>query len=261
MVKDEAVLLETILPIWQTYPVEKFIFYNDDSRDWTLDCINQFLGPRSYVIHNQQQPFNESRNRNAMCLHSLDVDYILSLDADELVSANFFDRWDILENPHPNLLFKAYNLTPIPGTYRTDPKYKDNYFRIWARPNTIKFNLDAKRYHSQRRLPSDVAGLKISEIGNLHLQSINPKFYALKQLWYKHFEFVEYGKPIGKINRKYDSTVNKLKFNPQPIPKEIIGSLSFNPEIFDRLLEIKAYEYYIRQHRNEALITFGKKFI
>jgi hypothetical protein len=261
MVKDEAILLDAVLPIWSQYPIKQYIFYNDDSRDETVDIIKKHLGSRAEIINNNLQPFHESRNRHAMYLCSLDADYILSLDADELVSANFFDRWDILEHAHPNLLFKAYNLTPIPGTYRTDPKYKNNYFRIWARPDTIKFNLDASQYHSQRRLPSDQEGLNISEVGNLHLQSINPKFYVLKQLWYKHFEYVEYGKSIEKINKQYDGTVNKLKFNPEPLPEDIIGSLTFDPGIFDRLLTIKPYETYIRQHRNDALITFGHKFI
>jgi hypothetical protein len=159
-------------------------------------------------------------------------------------------------------MYKAYNLTPIPNTYRTDPKYADNYLRIWARPNTVFFNLDASRYHSQRRLPfSSKEGKKIAKIGCLHLQSINLRFYALKQLWYKHYEYVEYGRSIEQINHRYDGVVNKLKFYPQPIPENLIGNLKFDPDIFDRLLTVKPYEAYVRQHRNDALITFGKKFI
>ena len=49
MVKNEEVMLSHVLPIWKNYPVDYFIFYDDNSTDNTNNIIYDLL-PKEKVI-------------------------------------------------------------------------------------------------------------------------------------------------------------------------------------------------------------------
>jgi glycosyltransferase involved in cell wall biosynthesis len=91
MVKNEEVILSHVLPIWMKYPVDYFIFYNDNSSDKTIEIIEKFLPKDKIVIINDNlESFNEGYQRQKMIDKSreLKVDYVICLDADELLSSN-----------------------------------------------------------------------------------------------------------------------------------------------------------------------------
>ena len=52
MVKNEEILLNELLPIWKTYPLDKFVFYNDNSVDQTVEVINDILVDEDTTIQN-----------------------------------------------------------------------------------------------------------------------------------------------------------------------------------------------------------------
>jgi hypothetical protein len=88
------------------------------------------------------------------------------------------------------------------------------------------------------------------------------KFYALKQLWYKVYEYKEYGKSVEEINATYDKVVNGLDFCEIDTPKNIIGDdWKFDASVFDKILEERKYVDYIKEHGHEDLITFGDEYL
>jgi hypothetical protein len=268
MLKNEEALLEQVLPIWATYPVNTFVFYDDNSTDSSIDVISKYLPKERYVILNDKlESFNESYNRSKMLEYSREnnSDYVFTIDCDELLSANFDGIFEeILKNyEHHNFLLYWYNVVNNTlNLHRQDPAYLNNY-RTFILPmkHTGKFDTSQARYHVPRTPSVNMPHAYTKEIGVIHLQSINTKFYAIKQLWYKHFEFVNYGYSEVEINNKYDSVVNGLNFNPTETPQEIVGDIKIDPSIFDTLLVKKGYLDFIKKHFNEKLVTFGKEYI
>ena len=264
MVKNEAILLEHVLPIWKTYPIRNYIFYNDSSTDNTEGIIYAVLGSRARVITSDRKEFNEAANRQDMLNQSMDADYVLSIDSDELLTANFWDHRDLVFNQKNDVEYRVYcyNLAGSWTHRRTDPAYKSNYLCMTARPKDVALNLDRAQYHTQRRLPSRASRIKnIDVIGNIHLQSLNLGFYALKQLWYKHWEYHNYHKSVDKINAQYDRVVHRLKWPCKPLAIELIEDLYVDPTVFDRLAEAKGYKQYILNNLVPKLVTFGHKYL
>jgi hypothetical protein len=269
MVKDEAHLLRKVLPIWRTYPVEKFVFYDDGSRDDTRAVIETFLSESKYIVlsDSHRNSFNESFNRSRMLEYSRDsgAEFVFSIDADELLTSNFWSMWPTLRDRYlkQNILLYWFNV--VEGSLkriRQDPLYLNNY-KSFVLPlrHTGKFNLDLYKYHSPRTPNVNLPVVGTRSVGVIHLQAINRKFYALKQLWYKHFEFVEYRHSVEFINKRYDPVVNNLNFNSHEIAPELVFGIDFDPLIYDTILEEKGYLKYIQNNYNDNLITFGAEYL
>jgi len=271
MVKNEEILLRQILPIWKNYPIDEFVFYDDLSIDATADVIKDVLGDRATILENKQQVvFNESHNRSMMLEYSRsnNADYVIAIDADELVSSSFLNNFGkILEsNSKVDIQYFWYNV--VGGdlkNYRQDPSYLENN-RTFVLPmeHTGRFDLSQWKYHTPRTPPVNLPKVRVKKVGFLHLQSMNERFYALKQLWYKHFEFKNYNHSVEFVNSRYDVVVNGLDFNPKPTPEQIISGINIPKELnssFDEMEKAKGYKDFIQKNYNEELVTFGKKYL
>ena len=268
MIKNEGLLLDCVLPIWKTYAVDQFVFYDDNSTDNTLEVIAKHLPPERYVIYNDKLPaFNEAYHRSKMLQHSRKkrADYVLSIDADELLSANLCnDLGDVLkEYETKDIWLFWYNVVGDSlNQTRNDPAYVSNY-RSFILPLKHTGNLDLSqwKYHTPRVPLVNLPKAHTKDYGVLHLQAINRRFYALKQLWYKHYESVNYNHSIEDINRRYDPVVNGLSFCAVQTPSLIVGDLQFDSSVFDTIEEIRQHKKYVLEHANTALITFGKEYL
>ena len=120
---------------------------------------------------------------------------------------------------------------------------------------------DQLNIHCARTAPISLPKAAAQGGGLLHFQSIDREFYALKQLWYKHWEYVDLGQSIETLNQKYDPVVNGLNFHEVETPEHIIDGIDFDPSIFKELLKIKGYKEYVQQHRVDELITFGQEYL
>lgn len=268
MVKDEEDLLQVVLPFWVKYPVDKFVFFNDSSSDSTVDVIKKHIPvDRLHIIDSDRNTFSESHNRSAMLEYSRKVgaDYVLTIDCDELLSANFEGMFqDILQNYETtNFLLYWYNV--VEGSVnklRQDPSYASNY-RSFILPmkHTGHFDLTQWKYHTPRTPQIHLPAAVTHDIGVIHLQAINTEFYALKQLWYKHYEFINYNHSVEFINDRYDPVVNSLQFNTVATPEDIVAGIEIDPSIFNTILEKKGYRQYILDNYNEQLVTFGKEYL
>jgi hypothetical protein len=265
-VKDEEILLKEVIPIWKTYPVDHWVFYNDNSSDRTVEVINDLLGSAATILTSDRIVFNESHNRSAMLEHSRDnnANFVIAIDADELMSDNMVKSFDrVLElNSKYNIHYYWFNVVDSLGYIRQDPLYVNN-FRTFILPlgKTAKFDMSQWKYHTPRCPPVSLPSIATKDIGFIHLQSINRQFYALKQLWYKHFEHKEYNHSVEQINNRYDPVVNKLNFQEIKTPDLILGDIKFDAKVYNDLAEIKGYKKYILENRVEELITFGGEYL
>ena len=268
MFKNEQILLSEILKIWKNYPVDLFVFYNDNSTDNSEEIIKNILEEGRYIIINDKLGnFNESHNRQRMLDVSREnnVDYALSIDCDELLTTNILDNFDYFIKQYENsdmMLFWYNSVNNTIEEYRNDPQYENNY-RTFVLPlkNTGSLNLNDWKYHTPRTPFINLPKTRTKEYGVIHLQAINKRYYAIKQLWYKHHEFVKYGHSIDFINSRYDPVVNNLDFNPKVIDKNLIKDINFNINVFEDLEKEKGYLQFILENYNEKLITFGKEFL
>lgn len=268
MVKNEEDLLAVVLPIWKKYPIDKFVFYDDNSTDKTIDVINQNLEKDRYeIINDKLNSFNESHNRSRMLEYSRDskAKFVFSIDADELLTSNFLEKFDKVLDiaSNKNLMLYWYNV--VENTLckiRQDPCYIDNY-RTFILPleHTGKFNTSLWKYHNPRTPHVKLPVALTKSVGVIHLQALNKRFYAIKQLWYKHHEYVHYNHSVEEINKKYDPVINNLNFNSIDTPPELIKDLVIDSKIYDTILDKKGYLNFILKNYNEKLITFGKEYI
>ena len=264
-VKDEAILLDHVLPFWQEYPVDEFVFLNDHSTDNTVDVIGNYLGNEATVLTPTTEKFHEAKNRSAMLEYSRDAgdDVVISLDADELLSLSFLNHfdWVMHEALDLRIFLYQYNVVGSMNKIRQDPAYINN-FRDFLFPlkHTGTFDESQDRYHTPRTPPITLPDVPLKDCGFIHLQAINVRFYAIKQLWYKVFEYKEYGKSVNQINDAYDSVVNGLKFDEIDTPQNIVGDWQFDSSVFDEILEQRKYLDYIKEYGVEELFTFGKEY-
>tara|TARA_R110001599_G_scaffold1706_5_gene8462 strand:- start:15475 stop:16311 length:837 start_codon:yes stop_codon:yes gene_type:complete len=269
MMKNEARLLNSILPIWKNYPVDMFIFYDDNSTDDSISIIKRHLGEDRCLIINDKLPkFNESYHRQKMIdvSRELNFDFVFSIDCDELLTSSIVDNFSEflkLYETHDVWLYWYNSVNNRIDQYRTDPQYINN-FRSFVLPlkNTLDLDTSQWKYHTPR-VPQivDLQRAQSRYYGVIHLQAINTKFYVLKQLWYKHYESLNYNHDIDFINNRYDSVVNQLIFNPRSIDPMLIKGINFDVSVFDDLAEEKGYLKFIKENYNKQLVTFGREYI
>lgn len=267
MIKNEEDILKIVLPIWKKYDVDYFIFYDDNSTDNTLEVINHFLPKEKIVIINHKLfSFNEGYQRQTMLEKSreLGVDYTICLDTDELLSTNIVNDFSNFLSIYNEFDMKLYWYNVVNDTlslYRNDNMYSNN-FRTFVLPMKHIGNLNTNdwKYHTPRTPEVNLPKKYTKDYGVIHLQSVNRKYYALKQLWYKHHEFTHYDHSVEFINGRYDPVVNNLNFNPQFTPTSIIEGIDIDLSVFENLERKKGYYDFIINNKNEDLITFGKEY-
>ena len=280
-VKNEALLLEKVLPFWKMYPVERFVFYNDGSTDKTTDVISDILGDRAKIVNPEDKPshdphmsadYNEAHMRYAMMEYnkSEKADLMIALDADELISYSIVKAFDQVKQAcaENSVYFYWYNVVGSLKQIRQDPAYVKNYRNfIVPLKNSTSYDLNTaqrnkKAMHETPRTPTINLPVVMADLnyGFIHLQALNTKFYALKQLFYKMFEHKEYGREAKDL-LFYDQVVNNLNFCAVDTPLSIIGDWEFDGSVFDKILEIKEYKKYIKENYNPDLVTFGAEFL
>lgn len=265
MVKNEGILLREVLPIWKNYPIDSFVFLNDGSDDDTVDVIQEILGSRAIVLDRPLQKFHEAQNRARMLEYSRHkCDFVISIDADELLTSNMIQHWDQVMNVCREADLKMYwfNTVHELSKIRQDPAYISNFRTFILNTKTCgEFDLLGERYHTPRTPNNNLPSVGTKDLGVIHLQAINVKHYALKQLWYKHYEFVNYGYSAQEINQRYDHVVNRLNFCETSIQQKLIDGIKFDKSIFDKISEKKSYRDYIISNLNNDLMTFGREFL
>jgi hypothetical protein len=191
-------------------------------------------------------------------------DFVICIDADELLTVNMITHWEEVLKACSSFDLKMYwfnNVYDL-SKIRQDPAYISNFRTFILNTRTCgEFDLTGERYHTPRTPDNNLPVVGTKDVGVLHLQALNVNHYALKQLWYKHFEFVNYKYTASEINQRYDHVVNNLNFCEVSIPENMVTGIKFNTSIFDEISEKKGYKEYITSNLNPDLLTFGKEFL
>ena len=218
------------------------------------------------VFESKEANFCESRNRSTMLEHSREAgaDLVLAIDADELLSSNLLRKWEDVTNlcMVKDLQLYWFNVVGDINTIRQDPMYVDNYRTFFVSLRDCeKFDMSLYKYHTPRLPAINLPKVWTKDVGVIHLQSINKRFYALKQLWYKHYESVTWNHSDIHINSRYDPVINNLNFNEAQIPSEVVGDIEFDATIYDKIERSKRYLEFIKQNYRPELMTFGTEYV
>jgi glycosyltransferase involved in cell wall biosynthesis len=266
MIQNEALILPHVYEYWKDYPIDKWVFYDDNSSDNTAEVIKSLFKDKSFVFEGKRAEFNESHNRSQMLEFSRDsgADFVLSIDADELLSTSWLENWEsVTQNSSRfDVEYYWYNVVGTVRKIRQDPMYRNNY-RTFLLPmsKTGKFDMTQYKYHTPRTPPVELEKATCKDAGVIHLQSINTRYYALKQLWYKHYEYKTWNHSTEFINNRYDPVVNNLNFMEQDTPEYIYSGIEFDASVYDQMEETKGYRKFILENYNEELVTFGKEYL
>lgn len=272
MIRDEEILLSHVGKIWKHYPIDKWVFYDDHSSDDTVNTIYRIFGDRAVVLRDKDRK-TESYMRYKMLQYSHDTGcsagVVVSIDVDELLSKSILDDFDNIIDISTKYNFQIYQYNCAGDLYhqRTDPSYINNrrgFLVSLKHANMYEMCKNAqseKGYHLDRVPSIDLKRLEDDRYGFIHLQALNTTFYFIKQMWYKHYDFVESKMSIDKVNRRYDPVVNRGEFLPEPMPENIIDEQMMKhitPGIYDDVLRSKPhYLKYILSHLDSRLVTFG----
>lgn len=268
MFKNEERLFSEILKTWITYPIDLFVFYDDNSTDSSIDIIKKFIPVDRFIIINDKlDKFNESYQRQRMIDISKQhgVDIVFSIDCDELLTSNIIKNWGAFLEIYNTTDAQLYWFNCVNNSleqYRTDPQYKNNY-RSFVLPlkHIGRLNPNDWKYHTPRTPHINLPKVFSKQCGVIHLQAVNRRYYAIKQLWYKHYEYVKYNHTVEFINSRYDAVVNNLNFEEKNMDKKLIENIDFDISVFDNLEKDKGYLDFIHKHYNKLLITFGEEYI
>ena len=258
LVKNEATLLKHVLPYWARYPVDKFMFWDDGSTDNTTDVIMDKIGDRA-EIHYTDSHFNESSHRNFLAGTSKDegADLIISLDCDELLGYSFVLNFDQVCKEALRYNLGTYQCNVVNNSLsfmRQDPAYINN-FRFFLIPTARMGSLATSEFgiHRSEREPFiDLQKVISKEICFIHLQAMNRKFYAMKQVYYKVDQMLNPNNDTTKIIKNIDEACNNLQFNEILTPVEYIGGWNFDSSVFDKILEERKYEKIIRDYLDKT---------
>ena len=268
--KNEAILLKYLVPIWNTYPVDEWVFFDDGSTDDSVDIVNSLDAKVTFVSDSNcfavDGNWHETNVRQKMFQYSKDngAEFIIAIDADEFLSSNMIEHMEDILKYARNYQMDLYWYNFVEDIYhvRQDDQYLNNYKNfIMHVPSTYGFQGNLIK-HTPRTAPSSMTqALKTKEFGLMHLQSLNVEFYALKQLWYKHWEYHVEKRPVQFINARYDPVVNNLNFKPVEIDKKLVDGISIESKVFEELIEIKGYRKYVLDNLVPELVTFGREYL
>ncbi len=179
MFKNEEKLLSQVLKIWKNYPIDLFVFYDDNSTDKSIDIIKEHLPEDRFIIINDHLPeFNEGYQRQKMIDVSKEnnVDIVFAIDCDELLTSNIVKDWDKfldIYQTHNMYLFWFNSVNDSIYEYRNDPQYANNY-RSFVLPlkHTGSLNINEFKYHTPRTPNVDLPITYSNEYGVIHLQAM-----------------------------------------------------------------------------------------
>ena len=272
-VKNEEPILKQVLPLWEKYPVDKFIFCDDSSTDNSIEVIKSVLGERAVILDSNTSQYEEGYNRHIMLEHSRDdnSDIVISIDADELLSNSFVEKFNevMALSMQKRVFTYQFNVAESLHKIRQDPFYINN-FRDFIFPikytnsfDKTKNMFSLNQRHATPRTPTiNLPAVSLKDYGFVHLQAINIEFYALKQLYYKVSEYLLGGSTPSEINSRYDHVVNNLNFCSIDTPSNIIDNdWTFDVTAYDTLAVQRDYKNYILRHGVDELLTFGKGYL
>jgi len=265
-VKNEEVLLSAVLPIWKEYPIDNWVFFDDFSQDKTVELIKDVLGDRATIFERKEHSrYTPVANREKMFLHSKSklADYVVVLDADELLSSTMLTDFDELLkiNSRYNVFYYSFDAVNSLNEHRVDGIHERNFKNIVIPVAHSSCEYDISHGHACRAPKINLQPVLTRDAGVIHLHTLSKRYYALKELYKKHRDFRELMKSVEDVNIEYDTIVNMLQFESEETPEKIVAGISFDSYVMDKAADKKKYKDYILKNKVEGLITFGEEHL
>lgn len=174
--------------------VDDIVAYDDGSTDGSYEYLLRYT---SHVIRGGQNEFRNEMNHKQLLLNEalkLDPDFLLWLDADEVMTSNTAQRLqplceDCVQNQIDGLAFHELNLWRCNSWRRTDSLYNDGWFvRLWRVSPNISYQGIKTGLH---QLPYPTTLEKIEYVHDV--QVIHYGFSSLKHLAYKYLVYQSHG--------------------------------------------------------------------
>lgn len=202
-VKNESWILSTFLDFVSKFADHIIIgdhFSTDDSREIALRF------PKVHLIRASKESFSEASRRNELLLNARnygDNNLIISLDADELLTPNFWtpENLECLKSKPTGTRFALSHLNVLPG-----------WTKYWAVPMAPIAFVDDGDIHDPSlkihfpRIPNNSSGqtIQLPDSGIIHLQYVDWARMESKHAWYRVWERINFPeKSQLEIVRRY----------------------------------------------------------
>jgi glycosyltransferase involved in cell wall biosynthesis len=204
-VKNESWILGNFLACAQKW-ADHIIVGDHNSEDGSERIAQDFGGVQ--VVPLRDPSYDESTRRRVLIEEARRISkrgLIISIDADEMLSANWFKspEWSLMRRSPPGTSFQFNWLELLPGL---------GHCAVYGM--TAAFVDDGTDYVGQRihspRIPC-VAGAQtnLTEIKLLHYIALDTKRMLSRHNWYKCLEFIEHGQSAWDMSIKYQDTTHK----------------------------------------------------
>jgi hypothetical protein len=245
MVRNELTLIKQLLPIWKKY-VDGFVFLVDKTTDGTIEFLNSVKEEYNIleILESKETEKLVIETDLRQKLFDTGLKYsnkIICLDGDEYLDGEIskFELENILENNKNTLFLLNWIQYTSSDTIRIDGPWAYNLKdRIGCYSHNHRFvtaqNHSQHLPHTQKQLILPQNLLFIA-----HLQWINKKFVAIKQYYWKVFDYVNREKfNIGIVgNTAYDISVNNFNW----VETKFNYKVKIDTNVFDEMCCISNY--------------------
>ncbi len=198
--------------------VDGLVVYDDGSTDGSYEYL---LDKAIFVLKGGENDFANEINHKKVLLEKaleLNPDFVLWLDADEVLTANAAVELQRLcgfmtENEIDGMSFHEINLWRSNSWQRMDNAYNDGWFvRLWRVTPNLKFQTQDAGLH-QQQYPQSIKNIyKTDKVGVIHYGFASDKSLAFKYLVYR-----AHGQAGWALERLLDEKTLQL----QKVSKEI----------------------------------------
>lgn len=240
LVRNELPLIKELLPIWSQY-ADGFVFLLDRNTDGTVEYLNSVKDQYNVlelIEHNPTEDELIVETNLRQLLFDTARKYtnnIICLDADEYLSGAITkDQLESLLQDNPNTLFHLQWLqyTSV-NTIRIDGPWKINYKdRIGAYTDNCQFS-PAQNHSTHLPTPNKQSYIEPAQLHIVHMQWLNKKFVAIKQYYWKVYDYVNNVTHNTFIvgNQAYDDSVNDFKWEEE----YTYDLLKISPFVFEQI--------------------------
>jgi hypothetical protein len=254
LVRNELPLIKKLLPVWKKY-TDGFVFMLDTNTDDTeeyLKSVSSEFNILEILTHEKSDTSLDIETDIRQRLYDTALKYsnkIICLDADEYLDGEITkEELEIILDSNPDTrYFLKWNQYTSCNTIRTDGPWENNYKdRIGTYSSKREYN--TRQNHSDH-LPaaSKDAVIEPDKLFIAHLQWISKRYVAIKQYYWKIFDYVnnlKYGVDVVG-NTAYDSSVNNFKWQEE----YVYHPLKISPYIFESELMVDNYRLeYIKEN-------------
>ena len=239
MVRNELPLIKQLLPIWKKY-TDGFVFMldsnTDDSEEYLRSVSEEYNILEILVnVRKENEVTLETDIRQRLFECGLKYsDKIICLDADEYIDGvGTKESLERLLDQNPNTRFHLqWNQYTSCNTIRVDGPWKHNFKdRIGVYKNKCEYNKSQNHSHHLPPTEKDIV-IDSEDLFISHLQWVNKKYAAIKQYYWKIYDYVnnfKYGIEVAG-NSAYDSSVNNFEWEEE----YFFYPMKISPFIFEK---------------------------